>query len=400
MSEPITYLEHWDRADAFDPPAVLRELSAEQPLSRMVYPDGHVGWLATGIEVAKEVLSSPAFSHNFHSAHFPVTKKGQPFPTMPIIPGMFIHMDPPEHTRYRATLTGEFTTHRVAALGERIEVAAAEQLTELRGLGSPADLVTAYVQPLCRRVLNDLLGISAEGGAILARLSETSNDDDVPVEDEFAASKEAFLYLRDCVEKERADPGDSMIGRLTGVPDLTDREITNMLLIVFVAGLTTCEGALAATSMALLHHREQLAAFRDACASGAGVENAVEELLRYTTVNQYQIFRTALTDVEVGGRLVSEGDTVTISLPAANRDGSRFAHADLLDLSRDPSGHLAFGYGVHICLGQRLARTLLTIALRTLVTGLPGLVPEVPAGDVRLRARTPVFSLHELLVRW
>ncbi|AGL19236.1 cytochrome P450 [Actinoplanes sp. N902-109] len=400
MSEPITYLQHWDRTDAFDPPAVLRELGAEQPLSRMVYPDGHVGWLATGLEVAKEVLSSPAFSHNFHSAHFPVTKKGEPFPAMPIIPGMFIHMDPPEHTRYRTMLTGEFTTHRMAALGERIEVAAAEQLTTLRGLGSPADLVTGYVQPLCRTVLNDLLGLSAGSGAVLARLSETANDDDVPVEDEFAASKEAFLHLRDLVEKERADPGDSMIGRLTGVPGLTDREITNMLLVVFAAGLTTCEGALAATSLALLHHRDQLAAFRETCASGAGVPNAVEELLRYTTVNQYQIFRTALSDVEVGGHLVRAGDTVTISLPAANRDGSRFAHPDLLDLDRDPSGHLAFGYGVHICLGQRLARTLLTIALRTLVTGLPELTLDGPVDAVRLRSRTPVFSVHELLVRW
>ncbi|GAA2529643.1 cytochrome P450 [Pilimelia columellifera] len=400
MSEPITYLEHWDRTDAFDPPAVLRKLSAEQPLSRMVYPDGHVGWLATGIDVVKQVLSNPAFSHNFHSAHFPLTKKGQPFPTMPIIPGLFIHMDPPGHTRYRAVLTGEFTTNRVAVLGERIEVAAVEQLTALRGLGSPADLVAGYVQPLCRRVLNDLLGVPDEGGAILARLSETANDDAVPVEDEFAASSDAFLYLRDRVEKERADPGDSMIGRLTAVPGLTDQEITNMLLVVFAAGLTTCEGALAATSLALLHHREQLEAFRAACANGAGVDNAVEELLRYTTVNQYLIFRTALTDVELGGHSIRAGDTVTISLPAANRDGSRFAHAELLDLSRDPSGHLAFGYGVHICLAQRLARRLLTVALRTLVTGLPGLALVVPIGEVRLRARTSVFSIHDLPVRW
>ncbi|WP_091086270.1 hypothetical protein [Micromonospora nigra] len=120
---------------------MLRDLSAEQPLPRMVYPDGHVGWLATGLDAAKEVLSSPAFSHNFHSAHFPVTKKGQPFPPMPIIPGRLIHTDPPEHKRYRAMLAGEFTTHRVAVLGERIEVAAAEQLTALRTLGPPADLV-------------------------------------------------------------------------------------------------------------------------------------------------------------------------------------------------------------------------------------------------------------------
>ncbi|MFC8848101.1 MULTISPECIES: cytochrome P450 [unclassified Micromonospora] len=400
MAEPITYLEHWDRTDAFDPPELLRELAVEQPLARMVYPDGHVGWLATGLDVAKEVLSSPVFSHNFHSAHFPVTKKGQPFPSMPIIPGMFIHMDPPDHTRYRSMLTGEFTTHRMAVLGERIEAAAAEQAAALRALGPPADLVTGYVQPLSRRVLCDLVGIPDEGGPILAALSETANDDAVPVEEEFAAGHRAFLYLRDLVGKERADPGDSMMGRLTAVPGLTDREITNMLLIVFVAGLTTCEGALAAATLALLHHREQLDAFRAACAEGTGVEAAVEELLRYTTVNQYQIFRTALEDVHVGGQLVRKGDTVTVSLPVANRDARRFAAPDLLDLSRDASGNVAFGYGVHICLGQRLARALLAVALRTLVVGLPGLALDVPVGQVRLRARTPVFSVHDLPVRW
>ncbi|WP_091086273.1 hypothetical protein [Micromonospora nigra] len=123
-----------------------------------------------------------------------------------------------------------------------------------------------------------------------------------------------------------------MIGRLTAVPGLTDREITNMLRVVIAAGLTTCEGALAATSLALAHHRKQLDAFLAACAAGTGMDNAVE----------------------VGGHLIRSGDTVTRSLPPANCDGARFPHTDLLDLSRDPSGHLAFDYGVHICLGQRL----------------------------------------------
>jgi cytochrome P450 len=397
MPAPITYQQHWDRTDHFDPPEAL---TGAQPLSRMVYPDGHVGWLATGHEVAKEVLSSPAFSHNFHSAHFPMLKKGEPFPPMPIIPGMFIHMDPPEHTHYRGMLTPDFGTRRIAGLTPRIRAIAADALADARAKGSPADLLPAYIRPLVLRVLCEVTGVPYEDSPILAALADTANDDDVPLADEHATEKRAFFLTRDVVAQARATPGDNLLGRLVSVADLSDREITNMMLVVFVAGFATCEGALAASVLALLHHREQLAAFRAALDTGGGVESAVEELLRYTTVNQYQIFRTALEDVHLNGELVRKGDTVTVSLPAANRDPARFGCPADLDLDRDSSGHIAFGYGVHACVGQRLGRAVLTVALETLVRDLPDLALDEPLADIPVRARTPVLSLHKLPVRW
>ncbi|GGZ20595.1 cytochrome P450 [Streptomyces olivaceoviridis] len=398
MAAPITYQQLVDRTDHFAPPTVL---TAAAPLSRMRYPDGHVGWLATGLEVAKEVLSSPAFSHNFHSAHFPMLKKGEPFPSMPIIPGMFIHMDPPEHTRYRGMLTAEFGTGRMAELAPRIKEIAAGQLDELRAQGSPADLLTAYIRPLVLRVLSEVVGVPYEDTPVLAALADTANDDDVPLEDEFAAEKRAFFLTRDLVERARTSPGNDILGRLTAVEGLSDREITNMLLVVFVAGFATCEGAVAAAALALLHHGDQLATFRAAAASGRGTESAVEELLRYTTVNQYQIFRTALEDVRLRGELVRKGDTVTVSLPAANRDPARFGCPAHLDLAReDAAGHIAFGYGPHACVGRRLGRAVLGIALETLVLGLPEPALDEPLEDIPLRARTPVLSVQRLPVRW
>ena len=174
-----------------------------------------------------------------------------------------------------------------------------------------------------------------------------------------------------------------------------------MLLVVFVAGFATCEGAVAAAALALLHHGDQLAAFRAVAASGRGTESAIEELLRHTTVNQYQIFRTALEDVLLHGELVRKGDTVTVSLPAANRDPARFGCPADLDVGReDASGHIAFGYGTHACVGQRLGRAVLGEALETLVLGLPEPVLDVPLEDVPLRARTPVLSVQRLPVRW
>jgi cytochrome P450 len=398
ISEPISYLQHWDRTEPFNPPEVLGELTRTRPLTRMVYPDGHVGWLATNHELAREVLSSHAFSHNFHTTHVPVTKKGELFPSVPIVPGGFIHMDPPEHTHYRNLLSSEFSTRNMEAFAPRVAQRAAAQLAELREKGSPVDLLPTYIRPLSLHVLCDVIGIPFEGSSTLSALTDTSNDDDVSLEDERTASTQAFFYILDLVGKARVTPGDNIIGRLAAVPELTDREITNMVLIIFAAGFASCEGALAWSLLALLHHRDQLAAFR--AAAETGIEAAVEELLRYTTVNQLQIFRTALTDLQLGGELIHKGDTVTVALPAANRDPARFACPERLDLSQDASGHLAFGYGVHACVGQRLGRLVLAEALSTLVLGLPDLALDVPLEEMPMRLRTPVLGLLRLPVRY
>jgi cytochrome P450 len=331
-----------------------------------------------------------------------VTKKGELFPSVPIVPGGFIHMDPPDHTRYRNLLSSEFGTRRMEAFAPHVADLAATQLEALREQGSPADLMAAYIRPLSVRVLCDVLGVPSDGSTVLTALSDTATGDEYSLEDEREAGTKAFFHLLDLVGKARTEPAENIIGRLAAVPELSDREITNMLLIVFAAGFASCEGALASTVLALLHHRAQWEAVRAAADSGgtAGIQGAVEELLRYTTVNQFQIFRTALSDVELGGASIREGDTVTVALPAANRDPAKFACPDRLDVSQDASGHLAFGYGVHACVGQRLARIVLTEALHSLVTGLPELALDVAIEEVPVRMKTPVLSALRLPVRF
>ncbi|MFF5077628.1 cytochrome P450 [Actinoplanes sp. NPDC000266] len=400
--EPISYLRHWDRTDPFDPPAVLAELVRTRPLTRMEYPDGHIGWLATGHDLAREVLSSQAFSHRFYDTHAPVTKKGEIFPGVPLVPGGFIHMDPPDHTRYRNLLSGEFSARRTAAYGPRVAELAAAQLAEVRAHGSPADLMATYIRPLSLRVLCEVMGVPFDGSAVLSTLTDSATDDRVGLEGEREAGSNAYLHLLDLVGKARAEPGDDVIGRLAAGNDLTDREITNMMLIVFAAGLASCEGALASSLLALLHHGDQLGALRSAARAGGagGIEAMVEELLRYTSVNQFQIFRTATSDVELGGELIREGETVTVALPAANRDPARFGCPDRLDLGQDASAHLAFGYGVHACVGQRLARLVMAEALTSLVLGLPGLALDVRLQEVPVRLKTPVLGALRLPVRF
>ncbi|GHH30893.1 cytochrome P450 [Streptomyces rubradiris] len=402
IPEPISYLRHWDRTEPFDPPAVLGELVRTRPLARMVYPDGHVGWLATSHELAREVLGSQAFSHRFHTTHAPVTKKGEIFPSVPIVPGGFIHMDPPEHTRYRNLLSSEFSARATAAYAPRVAELAAAQLAQVRQHGSPVDLLPTYVRPLSLRVLCEVLGVPFTGSPVLSALSDSATDDEVSLEAEREAGTRAYHYLLDLVGKARVEPGENVTGRLAADPELTDREITNMLLIVFAAGFASCEGALASSLLALLHHRDQLDRLRSAARSGGadGIEKMVEELLRYTSVNQFQIFRTALSDVELGGELVREGETVTVALPAANRDPARFGCPDGLDVSQDASAHLAFGYGVHACVGQRLARLVLAEGLTALVLGFPGLALDVPLREVPVRLKTPVLGVLRLPVRY
>ncbi|MGW1061139.1 cytochrome P450 [Micromonospora rubida] len=402
ISEPISYRRHWDRTEPFDPPAVLGELVRTRPLTRMVYPDGHIGWLATSHDLAREVLSNQAFSHRFHTTHAPVTKKGEIFPSVPIVPGGFIHMDPPEHTRYRNLLSSEFSARATRAYAPRVAELATAQLAQVREHGSPVDLLPTYVRPLSLRVLCEVLGVPFAGSPVLSALSDSATDDQVSIEAEREAGTQAYFHLLDLVGKARVEPGANVIGRLAAEPGLTDREITNMLLIVFAAGFASCEGALASSLLALLHHGEQLETLRSAARIGgaSGIEGMVEELLRYTSVNQFQIFRTALSDVELGGELIREGETVTVALPAANRDPAKFGCPDRFDLSQDASAHLAFGYGVHACVGQQLARLVLAEALTSLVLGLPGLALDVPLEQVPVRLKTPVLGVLRLPVRF
>ncbi|MCR6488758.1 cytochrome P450 [Amycolatopsis sp. OK19-0408] len=399
----VSYLEHWDRTEPFDPPAVLAELVRTRPLTRMEYPDGHIGWLATSHDLAREVLSSQAFSHRFYDTHLPVTKKGEIFPGVPIVPGGFIHMDPPDHTRYRNLLSREFSARATTAYTPRVAELTAAQLAEVRAQGSPVDLLPAFIRPLSMRVLCEVLGVPFDTGSpILYALSDSATNVDVSVEEEREAGTKAYFLLMDLVGKARVEPGEHVLGRLAADAELTDREITNMLLIVFAAGFASCEGALASSLLALLHHDDQLKALRAAAAGGGApaIEAMVEELLRYTSVNQFQIFRTALSDVELGGELIREGEVVTVALPSANRDPVKFACPDALDLGQEASAQLAFGYGVHACVGQRLARLVLSESLAALTVGLPELALDVPVEEVPVRLTTPVLSVLRLPVRF
>ncbi|WP_103350652.1 cytochrome P450 [Amycolatopsis sp. CA-128772] len=396
MTDAISFEEPWARIDKFDPPAIFDTLREERPLAKMVYPDGHVGWIVSSYELVREVLSDPRFSHSCEVGHFPVTHQGQVIPTHPLIPGMFIHMDPPEHTRYRKLLTGEFTVRRTSRLIPRVEAVAAEQIEVMRAHGAPADLVADFAKPLVLRMLGELVGLPyAERDRYVPAVTLLHDAEADPAE-AAEAYGQAQAFFDEVIERRRQEPQDDLISSLVN-EDLTLEELRNIVTLLLFAGYETTEGALSVGTFALLHHPDQLAKLR---AEPAKLDAAIEELLRYITVNQYHTYRTALEDLKLDGELIKEGDTVTVSLPAANRDPAKFGCPAELDLERDTSGHVAFGFGIHQCLGQNLARIELRAGFTALLRAFPGLRLAVPADEVPLRLKGSVFSVEKLPLSW
>jgi cytochrome P450 len=397
MTDAISFEVPWARTDKFDPPSVFDSLRAERPLAKMVYPDGHVGWIVSSYELVREVLSDPKFSHSCEIGHFPVTHQGQVIPTHPLIPGMFIHMDPPGHTRYRRLLTGEFTVRRASRLTSHVEDVAAEQLDVMRAHGAPADLVTTFAKPLVLRVLSRMVGLPYDERDRYVPAVNLLHDSDADPAEAAAAYEQAGAFFDEIIERRRSRPEDDLISGLLAGGELTGEELRNMVTLLLFAGYETTESALAVGVFALLHHTDQLAALR---ADPGKLDATIEELLRYLTVNQYHTYRTALEDTKLGGEVIRQGDTVTVSLPAANRDPAKFGCPQKLDIDRETSGHVAFGFGIHQCLGQNLARIELRAGLSALLRAFPGLSLAVPADEVPLRLQGSVFGVKNLPVSW
>ncbi|MEU6783762.1 cytochrome P450 [Nonomuraea angiospora] len=380
------------RPSPFDPPDGLAELRATTPITRLAYPDGHLGWLVTSHALVREVLADRRFSTRTELRHVPIesTSVGRPSP-----PGMFIGMDPPDHTRYRQLLTGEFTVRRMRLLTERIEEVTERQLDLMERQGPPADLVEAFAAPVPAVVICELLGVPDEERAgFMAEATELVRPD-TPQERKVSTFLTMQARIRDLVVAKRAEPTDDMLSGLTR-SDLTDEELANIGFLLLGSGLDTTANMLALGTFALLRHPGQLAVLRD---EPGRVDQMVEELLRYLTIVPFLV-RTALEDVELGGELVRAGETVTVSMPSANRDPGRFPDPDVLDLRRDTGGHVGFGHGVHQCLGQQLARVEMQAGYPALFRRFPSLRLAVEPEQVPLRTDMLIYGVHSLPVTW
>ncbi|RFU39650.1 cytochrome P450 [Actinomadura logoneensis] len=383
------------RDHPFDPPSELGLLRDEGPVTRLAFPDGARGWLLTRHEDVRAVLADGRFSADRIGASSPVRR---PEFRAEDRPGVLVTMDPPEHTRLRRMLTPYFTTRRMQALAPRVERIATAHLDALRASGPPADLVPTYTLPIPSLVICELLGVPYADRArfhawAAAALSLTTSDDEVR-----AARDALTTYMRELVAAKRREPDDALLGALvTGDNDLTDAELCGIGRLLLVAGHETTANQLALGALTLITRPDQLAVFRE---RRDAADRAVEELLRYLTIIQFGTTRVAREDVVLHGRRVRRGETVVLSLPAANRDPGHFDRPDELDVTRPPSQHVAFGHGIHQCLGQQLARVEMRIALTVLFDGLRELSLAVPADRIPMRHDMAIYGVHRLPVSW
>lgn len=394
-AEPITLPTQRAAGCPFDPPAGLAEVREQRPLARMTYPDGHVGWLATGYSAVRSILGDPRFSSRYELMHYPFPGGPEgPLPPAPV--GDMTGMDAPEHTRFRRLLAGKFTVRRMRLLTERVEEITAERLDELERRGPGTDLVEAFARPIPALMICELLGVPYADRERFQHHAHTLMAMDPTPEERYAAFVGLQEYMAELVAAKRAAPSDDLLGDLARDSDLTDEELVGIGGFLLAAGLDTTANMIAHGTFALLSNPAQAAALRT---DPDLAPQAVEELLRYLTVAHTTV-KTALEDVELEGRTIAAGESVTLSLEAANRDPERFPGPDVLDLHRKATGHLGFGHGIHQCLGQQLARVELTVALPALLQRFPALRLGIPADEVPLRTDMNIYGVHRLPVTW
>ncbi|WP_394613336.1 cytochrome P450 [Lentzea sp. JNUCC 0626] len=384
----------------FDPPSEITKVRASRPVSPMLFPDGHEGWLITGYDAVRQALSDTRFSsrQDLGIIHVPFPTPGMPEMTEPVpqTPGLFIAMDPPDHTRLRRKLTGAFTVRRMKALEEGIHEITERQLDELAKLTPPVDLVQAFALPVPSLVICEILGVPYADRDSFQHNSSKFMERQVNLEDKMAAYMAMNTYLYELCAAKRAEPADDLLSDLAKDEDLSLEELTGMAFLLLLAGHETTANMLALGTFALLEHPDQLAALRE---NPELIPDAVEELLRYLAVGDI-FFRYAAEDVEFFGETIREGSMVVLSLLAGNHDPARYEDADELDVHRNARGHLAFGHGVHQCLGQQLARIEMRAGFEGLLRRFPSLHLAVPAREVKLRTDMNIYGVHALPVGW
>ncbi|MDA3645087.1 cytochrome P450 [Saccharopolyspora indica] len=387
-------------AGPFDPSSQVSRLRQARPVSPLIFPDGHEGWLITGYDEVRQAMADTRLSSRLDLGvvHALDTPPDMPAATEPApqIPGMFVAMDPPDHTRLRRRLTGAFTVKRMKSLEAHIAEIVERQLDHLAGLPQPADLVAEFALPVPSLVICEMLGVPYADRDVFQSHYAQFMVKEQPVEQKMGAYVALNTYLAELVTSKRAEPGEDILSDLARHEDLAVEELTGVAFLLLLAGHETTANMLGLGTFALLENPAQLAELR---ADPELLPGAVEELLRYLSVGDV-FYRYAAEDVEIGGVTINEGSTVVLSLLAANHDPRRFAEADSLDVHRNARGHLAFGHGIHQCLGQQLARIEMRAAFGGLLRRFPDLALAIPAAEVKLRTDMNIYGVHELPVTW
>jgi cytochrome P450 len=388
------------RSCPYEPPAEYAALRAAGPVARVVFPSGVTGWVVTRHAEAQQVLidrrittdsSRPDFPH-LMGADEPREKQ----------PGFFIDMDPPEHDVLRRMLISEFSVPRLKKMQPGIQRTVDTLIDDMIAGGSPVDLVKDFCLPVPSLVICQLLGVPYEDHDFFQTRTKRFVQLDGDPAEGVRAIGEIRQYLDDLVTAAERTPGDNLIGRLVteriATGELDHDSLVGMAFLLLVAGHETTANLLSLGVLTLLDRPETMTELADNPDRWAGT---VEELLRFHSIVDWAAFdRMALEDIQIGGQTIKAGEPIFVLAASANRDETAFERPDEFDIHRSGPRHVAFGYGIHQCLGQNLARTEIDIALRTLFARIPTLALGAPVSELPFKYNAAVFGLQELPVRW
>lgn len=389
----------FNESDRLELDPTYQELLSNEPVSRVELPYGGEAWLAVRRADVRTVLNDPRFSRAaVVGRQMPRTR-----PELEENPNSIMNMDPPDHMRPRKFLSRAFTNRRVEALRPRAAELTATLLAGLRAAGPGADLVEHVSVPLPLAIICELLGVPVADRPIFRSASDAIMSMSVMTPQErLAAMDELTAYMAGMVKQRRIAPTDDLLGALVRARDegdsLSEGELLELGVTILVAGHETTMSQIGNMTYTLLTRPEQWAALRR---DPEAVPQGVEELLRYTPLIASAGFpRIATEDVELSGATVRAGETVVVSLNAANRDPELFTDASALLLDRKVNRHIAFGHGPHHCPGASLGRMELQEVLRGLLREFPDLRLAVVPENVEWRTGARIRGPRALPLAW
>ena len=385
------------RSCPYQPPSGYRELGEQGPLLKVTLFDGRESWLVTGYQEARDILTHPNLSSQRTHPRFPIVAPR--FRSQIARSLAMIAMDPPEHDIYRRFLNPHFSLKQVRRMQPEIERIVSGYIDRIIDHGSPADLVPLLAVPLPSLVICRHLGVPYEdheffqdaSGKVMLGSEEESG----------TAAQELVDYIDRLVTEQIKAPTEGLLGQLvtervlTG--DIGHQELVSIALVLLIAAHETTSSTLALGVITLLEHPQQLALLHE---DPTRITGAVEELLRYIATTDLVATRIAKGDIELAGQTIRAGEGVLVSGTLANRDPKVHRLPDELDLLREDTHHVTFGFGIHQCLGQNLARLELEIAFGELLTRLPGLRLAAPVDELPILGAGTVQRVLSLPVAW
>jgi cytochrome P450 len=374
--------------------AVLRE---EDPISRVRMPYGGEAWLVTRYDDIKSALVDRRLSRT--AAVGRDVPRSRPEPEVPL---SMLTADPPEHTRLRGLATQAFNARQINRLASDIERIVESLVDDMAAKGEPGDLAAALAWPMPTQVICQMLGVPYEDSDDIREWVTTLIGMDSQGEAVIEARTKMWGYFRALVARREAEPADDMITRLIAARDdggkLSEVELIAFSFTMLIAGFETTANAIGNFMFHLLANRDlwdRLLVEPDV------LPDAVEELLRTLPIASTGLFtRIATADFELGGVTIREGDAVVLQPTSGNRDAAVFDRPDEVDFDRTPNPHIAFGHGIHFCLGAHLARLELRIVLTVLLRRFPRLRLAIPAEEVPWRKGHLVRGVESLPVQW